>query len=98
MQSNADVRPRLFEADLTTKEYSISFNLQEKKTRLQITAFGDPFVQAVDCVSLLTTHASGPAGDHFRKLVKRCPVLKHNNKQLQDHIEVRRHCSIRLCT
>ena len=71
MQKSADIRPRLFESDLTQVEYSLSFNGRVKKTRIEITAYGDPLVKAMDCVSLLTNHEYGPAGDHFRKIVDR---------------------------
>ena len=82
------IRPRLFESDLEEANYSISFNGKDHMTHLQITGYGDPLVKAMDCVSMITKHKPGPAGDHFRKLVKRNKILEHNDRQLQDNIKV----------
>ncbi len=88
MQSNADVRPRLFEQDLTPMECIVPFNDNDYKIHLQITAFGELTSQATDFVSLLTGHSPIPAGEHFRKLVARCQELNHNNQQLRDCFQV----------
>ena len=88
MQTSAVTRPRLFEADLTPVEYTVPFNGNDYIIHLQITAFGEVVSQATDFVSLLTKHPSIPAGEHFRKLVARCPDLDHKNQKLRDYVQV----------
>lgn len=78
-----ETRPRLFDSDLKQVSYSISFNGKDHMTHLQITGSGDPLVKAIDCVSMVTKHDYGPAGDHFRKIVKRNKnwnIMKSNFK------------------
>ena len=81
--------PRLFQADILHEEYTLKFDSREVKTRVAITAYGIPFIKASDLVSLATGHENTDAtGNHFRSIVKNHRELEHNNKQLQNHIEV----------
>ena len=81
--------PRLFQADILHEEYPVKFDSREVKTRVAITAYGIPFIKASDLVSLATGHENTDAtGNHFRSIVKNHQELEHNNKQLQNHIEV----------
>ena len=82
--------PRLFHADLTEEKHKIPFNGKEYNARLQITAYGVPFIKVSDLVSLATGHeGAGPCGDHFRKVVKNNAQLENCEKQLQNHIQAR---------
>ena len=99
MTSNhGNAQQRLFESDITPVTASIPFNGRTYEMNIQLTAFGGFADKMIDFVSILTgtTTAAKPTAlaqsassyDHFRKLVARCPDLKHKNEQLRDHIQV----------
>jgi hypothetical protein len=88
MQSSVDTHPRLFEADLTPVKYTLPFNENQYKARLQITAFGDPLFRSVDCSMALINRDEVAASKHFGKITEKCAELRHENRNLQDYIKV----------
>jgi hypothetical protein len=80
---------RLFDSDLLSMDPILSFNGNKYKINTQITAYGYFASQMSDVLMLLAEHdVPTEAIDHYRSLVAKCPLLKHENRQLKDHIKV----------
>jgi hypothetical protein len=88
MQTRAESNPRLFEADLIPKTYTLPFNGNQYKARLQITAYGHPLYRSVDCSMILIEKGETSASKHFGKITEKCPELRHGNRNLRDNIQV----------
>jgi hypothetical protein len=87
-----EFRPRLFEADLTAQKYNINFNKNIYEARVQITAYGDIAFRASDCaMTLIETYDEATASKHFCDVSVKHPALRHEQRKLQDHIEVLMH-------
>ena len=79
---------RIFESDLKQVEYTLPFNGNQYKARLQITAFGVPLYRATDSSMALINKDETAAKKYFGNMSDRCEELQHKNKRLLDHIQV----------
>ncbi len=81
--------PRLFEADLTMKNYKLPFNGKEYDARLQITAYGEVLFRASDCaMALIDAEDQQAATKYYGGVAKKVAALHHQDRNLLENIQV----------
>ncbi len=88
MSLEASVEHRISRANITKNELPVQFKGKTYTINTLNTSSGEFLVQASHCASILFGTEEAVSSENFRTVSKRCDVLQHQNKKLEDHLQV----------